>query len=98
MLTQEAAVTLAQGGSVQVYENPGRDPRRAAGALAPEAAGGSGAVRKNGGLCARVRKAYPLVAVLHSEAHVRGTARGLSLFWGMDVVPGQAVRKIMVAE
>lgn len=89
MLTQEAAVTLALGGSVQIYENPGgiRDGR-----LVPwrqQRLGEVGRFIKKRRIVCQNTETIPQVAVLHSEAHVRSTARGRSLFWGIDVEPVQ---------
>lgn len=88
MLQQEAAVTLALGGSLQVYENP--SPVRS-GQLVPWRMKVIGAV----GEFARQRRAVcqdtetiPQVAVLHSEAHVN-RRRGCNLMWTVDTRPVQ---------
>jgi hypothetical protein len=88
MLQQEAAVTLALGGRLQVYENP--SPVRS-GQLVPWRMQGIGAV----GAFARARQAVcqdthsiPQVAVLHSEHHA-DLNRGRNLMWGVDTTAVQ---------
>jgi len=89
MLMQEAAVLLSFGGAVQIYERPGglRDGRlvewrqrrlREVGRF----------VKRRRALC-QDTETIPQVAVLHSEHHVRGTARGRNLMWSVDVAPVQ---------
>ena len=83
MLQQEAAVTLALGGHVQVYENPGSVR---SGQLIPwrmRAIGEVAAfVKARRELC-QGTETIPQVAVLHSEAHVL-RHRGVNLMWGAD--------------
>ncbi len=88
MLQQEAAVTLALGGSLQVYEHP--SPVRS-GQLIPWRMKVIGAVSE----FAHARRAVcqgteslPQVAVLHSETHTNHH-RGRNLMWGVDTKPVQ---------
>jgi hypothetical protein len=86
MIQQEAAVTLAFGGGVQVYENP---PGLRNGQLIPwrqkrmRAVGRF--VRARRRIC-RGTSTLPQVAVLHSEAHLYSKP-GRNLFWGLDTQP-----------
>jgi len=88
MLQQEAAVTLALGGNVQVYENPG--PVRN-GQLIPWRMQGIGEVaafvKARRTLC-QDTETIPQIAVLHSEAHVL-QHRGANLMWGVDTAAVQ---------
>jgi hypothetical protein len=83
MISQEASVTLALGGSVQVYENP--SPLRS-GQLIPWRMKRIGAVGKfvkaRRELC-QGTQTIGQVAVLHSEAHAP-QHRGANLMWGVD--------------
>jgi hypothetical protein len=87
MLQQEAAVTLALGGSLQVYESPGVRT----GQLVPwrmKRLGEVGEfVKARRSLC-QDTLSIGQVAVLHSEAHVR-QHMGLNLMWGVDPSPVQ---------
>jgi len=83
MLQQEAAVTLALGGNVQVYENPGSVR---SGQLIPwrmRAIGEVAAFVKARRVLCEGTETIPQVAVLHSEAHVL-QRRGVNLMWGVD--------------
>jgi hypothetical protein len=88
MLQQEAAVTLALGGNVQIYENPGGVR---SGQLIPwrmELLGEVAAfVKARRELCQET-ETVPQIAVLHSEHHVNQN-RGANLMWGVDVAPVQ---------
>ncbi|MBI2190478.1 MAG: alpha-L-fucosidase [Planctomycetes bacterium] len=89
MLQQEAAVLLAFGGNVQVYEHP---PGLRNGQLVPwrqerlRALGRFVKVRRR--LC-QDTETIPDAAVLHSEHHVRSGPTGKNLLWGVDVAPVQ---------
>jgi len=89
MLQQEAAVLLAFGGNVQVYEAatglrngqlvPWRMKRlREMGRF----------VKARRALC-QGSETIPQIAVLHSEHHLRATPRGRNLMWHTDVAPVQ---------
>jgi hypothetical protein len=88
MLQQEAAVTLAFGGNIQIYENAGglRDGR-----LIPwrqrRLREVSRFVKARRRLC-QDTATIPQVAVLHSEAHVRAHM-GRNLLWGVDAAAVQ---------
>ncbi len=87
MLMQEAAVLLAFGGSVQIYENGGgvRDGR-----LIPWRQNRLGTVsrfvKQRRALCQNT-ETLPQIAVLHSEHHIRATTRGKNLMWNVDTTP-----------
>ena len=87
MIQQEAAVTLAMGGMVQVYENSGglRDGR-----LIPwrikQLREVARFVKTRKGLC-QGSETVPQVAVLHSEHHVR--SRPAPDLWEVDIGPVQ---------
>ncbi len=89
MLQQEAAVLLAFGGNVQIYENGSgvRDGR-----LIPwrqKRLGEVGRfVKKRRALC-QSAETLPMAAVLHSETHVRARPQGKNLMWHVDVSPVQ---------
>lgn len=89
MLMQEAAVLLSFGGSVQLYESATglRDGRLEAGRVRRMAEVGR-FVKKRRTLC-QGSESIPQIAVLHSETHLRRTARVKSLFWGPDFKPVQ---------
>ena len=87
MLMQEAAVLLAFGGNVQIYENPGgvRDGR-----LIPwrqQRMGEVGRFVKQRRTISQGGATIPQIAVLHSEHHVRATTRGKNLMWSPDTAP-----------
>ncbi len=89
MLEQEAAVLLAFGGNVQVYENPGGLRN---GQLIPWRQRRWGEVgrfiRRRRQLC-QGAGSVPQIAVLHSETHLRATPTGKNLMWNVDVEPVQ---------
>ena len=89
MLQQEAAVLLAFGGNVQVYEHPNG---LRSGQLVPwrqERLREMGRfVKKRRTLC-QGSETIPQVAVLHSEHHLRSVAKGKNLLWSPDVAPVQ---------
>jgi hypothetical protein len=89
MLQQEAAVLLAFGGNVQIYENPGAVR---SGQLIPWRMKRMGAVgrfvKARRSLC-QDTTTLPQIAVLHSECHVHATVRRRNLMWGVDVAPVQ---------
>ena len=83
MVMQEAAVLLAFGGNVQVYENPMvRDGR-----LIPwrqkRLAEVSAFVKARRTICQHTTT-IPQVAILHSEHHLYSHVRSKNLFWGPD--------------
>ena len=87
MLQQEAAVTLALGGSLQVYETTGlRSGQLVAWRLKKLSELGA-FVKARGDLC-RDTQTIAQVAVLHSEAHVRAHM-GSNLMWGVDTAAVQ---------
>jgi hypothetical protein len=86
MLMQEAAVLLAFGGNVQIYEHPPvRDGR-----LIPwrqrRMAEVSTFVKARRSVCQHT-VTIPQVAVLHSETHLFSEVRGKNLMWTVDVAP-----------
>lgn len=88
MLMQEAAVLLAFGGNVQVYEHPPiRDGR-----LLPwrqqRLAEVSTFVKTRRDLCQHT-ETIPQIAVLHSEHHLFSDVRGKNLMWNVDAMPVQ---------
>ncbi|MCL1909676.1 MAG: alpha-L-fucosidase, partial [Kiritimatiellaeota bacterium] len=88
MLQQEAAVIIASGGDVQVYENPGlRD-----GTLIPwrmeRLRETVRFVKKRRAVC-RDSETIPQVAVLHSETHLYNNHNGVNLMWNVDTAPVQ---------
>ena len=89
MLMQEAAVLIAFGGGVQLYEaSTGlRDGR-----LVPWRMRQMGEVghfvKKRRALC-QGSESIPQIAVLHSEIHLRQTARVRNLMYGTDTEPVQ---------
>lgn len=86
MLMQEAAVLLASGGAVQIYETPGLRSGR----LVPwrqKRLGEVGRfVKARRALCLDT-ETIPQIAVLHSEHHLHQTASGKNLMWSIDVEP-----------
>jgi len=87
MLMQEAAVLLAFGGNVQIYENPGgvRDGRLVR--WRQKRMGEVGRfVKKRRAIC-QDSESIPQIAVLHSETHLRNTVKGRNLMWGVDTAP-----------
>jgi hypothetical protein len=89
MLKQEAAVTLALGGNVQLYEHP---PGLRNGQLVPWRMRRWGEV----GRFVKARRrlcqdtgSLPQVAVLHSEHHARAGVHGKNLMWSLDTAPVQ---------
>ena len=89
MLLQEAAVLLAFGGNVQVYE-AATGLRN--GQLVPwrlkRLREMSRFVRARRSLC-QGTETIPQIAVLHSEHHLRATPKGRNLMWNADVAPVQ---------
>lgn len=88
MLMQEAAVLLAFGGNVQIYEHPPvRDGR-----LLPwrqkRLAEVSAFVKARRKLCQHT-ESIPQIAVLHSEHHLYSDVRGKNMMWNVDVAPVQ---------
>jgi hypothetical protein len=87
MLMQEAAIVLSLGGSVQLY-TPHCGLRD--GRLIPWMMRRMGAVvkfaRKRKALCEKT-ESVPQVVILHSEHHLRNTARSASLYWNTDIDP-----------
>jgi hypothetical protein len=89
MLMQEAAVLLAFGGNVQIYENP---PGLRNGQLIPwrmRRLGQVGRFVKARRTLCQDALTVPQVAVLHSEHHLRATPNGKNLMWGVGVTPVQ---------
>ncbi len=88
MLMQEAAVLLAFGGNVQIYENP----RVRDGRLIPwrqqRLAGVAAFVKARRAVCQQAAT-FPQVAVLHSEHHLYSRVNGRNLMWGVDTAPVQ---------
>lgn len=88
MLQQEAAVLLAFGGNVQVYENPGVRT----GQLIPWRARRMKAmgrfVKQRRAVC-QGTESIPQIAVLHSETHLRRNPTGANLMWSTDAAPVQ---------
>ncbi len=86
MLQQEAAVTLAFGGALQLYENPGGVRN---GQLIPwrikRLRDVGRFVKARRTLC-QDTETIPQIAVLHSETHARKTM-GTNLMWGVDTAP-----------
>ncbi|MCF7837460.1 MAG: alpha-L-fucosidase [Candidatus Marinimicrobia bacterium] len=86
MLMQEAAVLLAFGGNVQVYEHPPvRDGRLIA--WRQRCLGAVGAFVKARRAICQHTETVPQIAVLHSEHHLFSAVRGKTLFWDVDVAP-----------
>jgi hypothetical protein len=88
MLQQEAAVTLALGGNVQIYEHP---PALRNGQLIPwrqKRMGEVGQFVKARRSVCQGTETLPQVAVLHSEHHAH-TKVGRNLMWGVDTAPVQ---------
>jgi hypothetical protein len=86
MLMQEAAVLLAFGGGVQIYETAGiRDGRLVEWRLRRLREVGQ-FIQRRRALC-QGTTTIPQVAVLHSEHHLRATTRGKNLMWSVDVAP-----------
>jgi len=88
MLQQEAAVLLAFGGNVQIYENP---PGLRSGQLIPwrqKRMGETGRFIKARRAVCQGTETLPQIAVLHSEHHARAKV-GPNLLWGVDTAPVQ---------
>ena len=87
MLMQEAAVLLSFGGAVQLYEAETglRDGRLAPWRMRRLAEVGR-FVKKRRALC-QGSESIPQIAVLHSEVHLRQTARTRNLMRGTDLQP-----------
>ncbi len=88
MLMQEAAVLLAFGGNVQIYEHPPvRDGR-----LLPwrqkRLAEVSAFVKARREFCQHT-DSIPQIAVLHSEHHLYSDVRGKNMMWNVDAAPVQ---------
>jgi hypothetical protein len=89
MLMQEAAILLAFGGNVQLYEHP---QHLRGGQLVPwqmRRLGEVGAFVKARREVCQNTATLPQVAVLHSEHHLRATPTTSNLMWGTDVTPVQ---------
>ena len=86
MLMQEAAVLVSFGGGVQIYESPGvRDGRLVE--WRQRSMGKVGRfLKKRRALC-QGSESLPQIAVLHSEVHLRETARSRNLMWNLDTEP-----------
>ncbi len=86
MLMQEAAVLLAFGGHVQLYETTSiRDGRLVAWRL-KRLRQVREFVRRRRALCQN-STTIPQIAVLHSEHHLAATVRRKNLLWGVDTAP-----------
>jgi hypothetical protein len=86
MLMQEAAVHVAFGGHVQMYEHPPvRDGR-----LVPNRQKVLGRVvefiKRRKEYC-QGTETHPQIAVLHSEHHLYATVNGPNLLWNVDTAP-----------
>lgn len=94
MMMQEAAVLMASGGAVQLYENPGgASPLMRSGRLLPwrqKLMGEVGRFVKARRTLCQDTETIPQIAILHSEIHVRHTTRGKNLMWHTDVSPVRA--------
>lgn len=89
MLQQEAAVLLAFGGNVQVYE-AATGLRN--GQLVPwrmKRLREMGRFVKVRRMLCQGSETIPQIAVLHSEHHLRATPKGRNLMWHTDVAPVQ---------
>jgi len=89
MLQQEAAVTLALGGNVQIYENGNgvRDGRLVEWRIRRLREVGR-FVNARRSVC-QGTETIPQVAVLHSEHHARSTMKGANVMWSVDTSPVQ---------
>ena len=89
MLQQEAAVLLAFGGNVQVYEAA---TGLRSGQLVPwrlkRLRDMGRFVKQRRALCQNT-ESIPQIAVLHSEHHLRARPSGRNLMWNIDVAPVQ---------
>ena len=88
MLQQEAAVTLALGGALQVYETPGGVRN---GQLIPwrmKLLGGLGEFAHARRELCQDSETIPQIAVLHSETHAHAHS-GRNLMWGVDTAAVQ---------
>jgi hypothetical protein len=87
MLMQETAALISFGGSVQLYESSTglRDGRLAENRIRRMAEVGR-FVKKRRALC-QGSESIPQIAVLHSETHLRRTARSKNLMWNTDTKP-----------
>jgi hypothetical protein len=88
MLMQEAAVLLAFGGNIQIYDYPPvRDGR-----LIPwrqrRMAEVSAFVKARRAICQHTGT-IPQIAVLHSEHHLYSDVRGKNMMWNVDAAPVQ---------
>jgi hypothetical protein len=86
MLQQEASVTLALGGNIQLYENP---PGLRTGQLIPwrqKRMREVGRFVKARRTVCQGTETIPQVAVLHSETHLY-SKQGRNLFWNVDTQP-----------
>ena len=88
MLQQEAAVLLAFGGNVQVYENPGVRTGQLIPWRAKRIQAMGRFVHQRRAVC-QGTETIPQIAVLHSETHLRRTPTGANLMWNTDASPVQ---------
>lgn len=88
MLMQEAAVLLAFGGNVQIYEHPPLRDGRLIAWRQKRLAEVSAFVKARRALCQHT-ETIPQIAVLHSEYHLFSDVRGKNLMWNVDVAPVQ---------
>ena len=85
---QEAAVLLAFGGNVQVYEHPPLRDGRLLPWRQQRLAEVSAFVKARRTVCQNTTT-VPQVAVLHSEHHLYADVRGKNLMWNVDAAPVQ---------
>jgi len=88
MLMQEAAVLLAFGGNVQIYENPSLRDGRLLAWRQKRLAEVSAFVKARREVCQH-SETITQIAVLHSEHHLFSDVRGKNLMWNVDVAPVQ---------
>ncbi len=88
MLMQEAAVLLAFGGNVQIYEHPPVRDGRLIAWRQQRLAAVSAFVKARRHVCQHT-ETIPQIAVLHSEHHLFSDVRGKNLMWNVDVAPVQ---------
>lgn len=88
MLMQEAAVLLACGGNVQIYEHPPVRDGRLIEWRQRRLAQVSSFVKQRREICQHT-ETLPQIAVLHSEHHLFSDVRGSNLMWNVDVAPVQ---------
>jgi len=88
MLMQEAAVLLAFGGNVQIYEHPPLRDGRLIPWRQKRLAEVSAFVKARRAVCQRT-ETIPQIAVLHSEHHLFSRVTGKNLMWSGGVTPVQ---------